>query len=401
MSTQVQSQVQMKADRKADRKAEKKALKKALKAEKLNTESESEKSDSDSKTDIENVEKSDSKTDTEKKIDKPKSNQIAKMALFLTELQKKNPSNTDILYAEIMKEIGFTSRAIPSKWGGKKERKSGNRSKTAYNFFVGSESVRNEIKEKYENMPVSKTMKIIGEMWKKLNEEDKQKYVDMATEDRKNFKSEKSENSEEKSANGYQMYCSEFRESIRNKNPNVGGREITKLLSVEWKKLDDDAKGIYLKKATEINFNNPKTKKDKKMSKTDSAKSDEDHILNPETSRMVAKNSKLGKVLMQKTREEKAAKVVQQSDSDSDSEPETPVKKSIKTEAPKAPKKEIPKVEEPFNLGSDSDSDSDSEVEVAMKRKKKIAMKAKKHVLTDSEEEANDSSSDDSSSDDE
>lgn len=388
----------MKADKKAEKKALKKALKKTEKTElkiektELKTESESEKSDSDSTL----------------KTDKPKTtkiNQMAKLGLFLTELQKKNPSNTDTLYAEIMKEIGFTSRAIPSKWGGKKERKSGNRSKTAYNFFVGSESVRNEIKEKYENMPVSKTMKIIGEMWKNLSEEEKQKYVDMATEDRKNFpNSEKSER-EEKSANGYQMYASEHRESIRAKNPTVGGREITKLISIEWKKLDDDAKSVYLNKATEMNSNNPKIKT-KKMSKTDSAKNDEDHILNPETNRMVAKNSKLGKALMQKARESKKVVEKTDSDSDSDSEPETPMKMSKATEAPKAPKKaNVPKKveQEPlFDLeGSDSDSDSDSEVEVAMQRKKKIAMKAKqvKHVLTDSESDANDSTSEDESED--
>lgn len=252
-----------------------------------------------------------------------KINHIEKITQFLIELQKKNPSNTDSLFLSVFKEIDYTPNTLPVKWGGKKE--NSHRPKSAYNFFVASQDIREDIKKKHGNLSVSETMKIIAEMWKNLSMDEKKVYIDMANEDKKNYSGSEESKKTIRGRNGYQVFCNDNREDIRSKNTLVNGREITKILSDNWKNLTDEEKNFYKKKAIDLNNSDPVQKKEKKISKTDSMKNDMYHILNPETGRLVLKSSKKGKTLVQKTNF-----IEEPNDSDSSEEPKKRVKKIAK-----------------------------------------------------------------------
>ena len=63
------------------------------------------------------------------------------------------------------------------------------RATTAYFFYTNE--IRPQVKEQHPDMKVTEMAKVMGSKWKELSADEKQKYVDMATEDKARYQREK------------------------------------------------------------------------------------------------------------------------------------------------------------------------------------------------------------------
>ena len=63
------------------------------------------------------------------------------------------------------------------------------RATTAYFFYTNA--IRPQVKEQHPDMKVTEMAKVMGSKWKELSADEKQKYVDMAAEDKARYQREK------------------------------------------------------------------------------------------------------------------------------------------------------------------------------------------------------------------
>ena len=63
------------------------------------------------------------------------------------------------------------------------------RATTAYFFYTNA--IRPQVKEQHPDMKVTEMAKVMGSNWKELSADEKQKYVDMAAEDKARYQREK------------------------------------------------------------------------------------------------------------------------------------------------------------------------------------------------------------------
>ena len=167
-----------------------------------------------------------------------------------------------------------------------KAEKKRTRAKTAYQFFMGDAEVRNEVKEENEEASSKEILTLMAGKWKGMEDEEKTKYAEMSEEDKKAFalspfdvfkgglsededaqekwdsmsESEKDEfskapvkkkastvKSPKQSKTALKIYQSnkEVREVMKEENTDSNAKEITKLLSEQWKELTDEEKAPY------------------------------------------------------------------------------------------------------------------------------------------------------------
>jgi hypothetical protein len=135
--------------------------------------------------------------------------------------------------------------------------------KSSYIFFCIEERVK--IKEEDDSLKNTEIIKLMGKRWKKLSDEEKEHYVEMAAEDRDRYKQEMadyvpSEETEEvpkkksvRTKSGYQLFCDDERATV--KEEGFTGKEIMKELGRRWKALpeeDEDRHQEYMEKAAEL-----------------------------------------------------------------------------------------------------------------------------------------------------
>lgn len=115
--------------------------------------------------------------------------------------------------------------------------------RSAYIFF--SIDKRNEIKTKYPNLKPQEIMKKIGESWKKLSLEKKEKYEKQKEIDKERFNSDmKKYEKPKKPLNAYNLFFSEQYPKI-----NCPQKEKFKIISEQWKNISQTEKEFFIQKA--------------------------------------------------------------------------------------------------------------------------------------------------------
>jgi hypothetical protein len=187
----------------------------------------------------------------------------------------------------------------------------------AYMFYCVS--IRNEYKSKDKSI----TVKEIGEKWKQLSTSSKEKWNKLSINDKERYEKEmeplggtsKKEVTKKKKT-GWNIYCAENR-----KNHTGKVQEVTKLLSTEWKKLDDDEKETYNEMANKYNEEHNLVSDDEPKKKSKKSDVDED----------IEKPKKSKKSDVDEEEVEKPKKKSKKSDVDEE-EMEKPKKKSKKSD---------------------------------------------------------------------
>ena len=123
------------------------------------------------------------------------------------------------------------------------------RPQTAYMFFC--KAVRPSLKSEFPNVSQSEILKLFGERWKALSEEDKIPYVEDAQKDKERYLSQlpKEPFTPKKNVSAYIHFDSANRKSIKEENPGLPFTEISKLIGSKWKALSDVEKAVYKEKA--------------------------------------------------------------------------------------------------------------------------------------------------------
>lgn len=174
--------------------------------------------------------------------------------------------------------IGFVTKKKKSKKNGPK------RGRTAYIFFCTDHRPR--IKEENPEMNTKEVTSQLGVHWKALPDKERKHYVNLAEKDKARYEKEKSEwvhkdeaideddgnsskkrekrekrerrerrgkskkSKKEKKA-GYFLFCQEERGELKEYNPELSDRQITKKLGAAWKALSSEEQAEYNERAVE------------------------------------------------------------------------------------------------------------------------------------------------------
>mmetsp|Transcript_33711 Transcript_33711/g.57139 ORF Transcript_33711/g.57139 Transcript_33711/m.57139 type:complete len:443 (+) Transcript_33711:53-1381(+) len=164
--------------------------------------------------------------------------------------------------------------------------KSPKKNRSAFVYF--SQDKRMEVKEENPDKSRAEIGKILGDMWKDLEDDEKKPYEDRASKDLTRYRSEKKKYEEEgggptkkrkrkdknapKAAkSAFTLFSQANRKKIQDANPDKKFGEISKLVGAEWQKLSLEDKEPYIENA----------KKDKLRAAEEKAKYDEEHKDDP------------------------------------------------------------------------------------------------------------------------
>lgn len=167
------------------------------------------------------------------------------------------------------------------------------RFKSSFIFF--SMEKHKEIKEELSKGAVTKTTNItslVSEAWRELDPLEKQKFEEMAKQDKARYDIEKSKyvpppgvfldskrkrdpDAPKRPMSAYFSFANKIRGKIKSENPNCSNGEISKILSAMWKEIPEDERkeykdneqslwGTYRQKMTEWKKKNDGRKKEKK-----------------------------------------------------------------------------------------------------------------------------------------
>jgi hypothetical protein len=170
----------------------------------------------------------------------------------------------------------------------KKDPKLPKKNKSSYLFFFAAN--RQSIKEKYPDIEPKDIMSKIGVLWKQCKEDGKDgEYIKEASNDKQRFmeemeeykpsegfkeKSKKDPTLPKKNKSAWLLFCADKRKDVKEKQPNIGPKNIMSELGVLWKQCKEED-GLV-----EYNEYFEKAKKDKYRYKKDmekyNSKSDED-----------------------------------------------------------------------------------------------------------------------------
>jgi structure-specific recognition protein 1 len=146
-------------------------------------------------------------------------------------------------------------------------------------------------KLKKEGLDFAATASKLGEMWGKLTDKQKQKFVDIAEKDKKRYQEEmanytppegdveeekkKGSGNGKRGKSGYQLFCAEMRPAIKKENPEISFKDMNKELGGMWAKVSKAEKDEWNNKAKGDGEAKMPKKTDKKSSKK---KQDEEEI---------------------------------------------------------------------------------------------------------------------------
>lgn len=167
--------------------------------------------------------------------------------------------------SEVSKLLGSGTRVkrkkdsnAPKKW------------KTGYILFCVDQ--REKLKKENEGLSATEITSRLGAMWKKISDKDKAKYEALSSKDKVRYEKEMEsytpppeDEVEEKTKRGrekkertgpkralssYMYFCQDARESVKNDNPDMNGKEVTSELGRRWKELTDEQKLPFEAKAS-------------------------------------------------------------------------------------------------------------------------------------------------------
>jgi hypothetical protein len=212
---------------------------------------------------------------------------------------------------------GELPRGFPVEWGGKqKTARSPDHPKQPSNAYIFyTKAVRQSVVDANPDLSNTDIVSMMAKMWKLTSEEDRTEYNQLAEEDKiryeeemKIFEAEHPDQARAKSSPGkptkataYHKYCEVNRDALKEENPDLDGKSITKLLAEQWEevKKDEDEHAKYQALADEANegFEERVTEyhednnHHKKLSDSEQAKANdpEHYELNPKTGRYISK----------------------------------------------------------------------------------------------------------------
>jgi hypothetical protein len=138
-----------------------------------------------------------------------------------------------------------------------------------YMFFC-KEMIKT-LKEENPDKSVKEILqKDVSQLWKNITEKEKKKYNKLAEDDKKRYHQEmevykntqntqntqNNQPQKEKKKtliNSYIVFCSEFREKLKEENPDSSSQVIAKELGNMWNNLSKEEKLVYKEKADDIN----------------------------------------------------------------------------------------------------------------------------------------------------
>lgn len=213
-------------------------------------------------------------------------------------------------------------RSFPAYWGGKqKEARHADHPKGPSNAYIYyTKAIRPSTKDAHPDLSPKELIALMAKMWKETADEDRAEYEAQAAEDKERYEKEmamfeknhpdlarsstKSSTSPGKptKATAYGMFCEANRQMVKDENPELDGKTVTKILAEKWAELKKNhAKQAdkYQDEADEANADFEERTKEfysspgspAKLSKVEQAKADdpEHYELNTETGRYMLK----------------------------------------------------------------------------------------------------------------
>jgi len=137
-------------------------------------------------------------------------------------------------YTSRMKEAAFYNMKFP---------------KSAYVIYFSEMQPR--MVAKHPNLAQGEIMKKIARRWKKLDEEEKQKYQASAEQNKLEFQQQLNDmgisltSTAERPKSAFQLYCDDKWDKMKEKHPEADDEKIQRKLEHRWEKLSDDLKTEY------------------------------------------------------------------------------------------------------------------------------------------------------------
>ena len=126
------------------------------------------------------------------------------------------------------------------------------RAKTAYQFFMGDTEVRTTIKDENPDAAPKEILSLMAGKWKSMEDDEKTKYVEMSTQDKKEVGETKTTKTRTRAKTAYQFFMgdAEVRAIIKEENPEAGPKDIMGLMGGKWKSMEDEEKNKYVEMST-------------------------------------------------------------------------------------------------------------------------------------------------------
>jgi hypothetical protein len=231
--------------------------------------------------------------------------------------------------------------------------------KNAFIFFCAEK--RAEVKKGEPELKPTEITKKLGEMWREMDDEDKEEFQEKAKEDKERFENEmeeyepkdgfrcpkkspkKDKTTPKRARSAYIFFCGDKRAEVTEELVKKGKKktEVLKKLGEMWRELDDEDKEPYEKMAKK-----DKKRFEKEMKDVKSDESENDEEENDEPKSKKAKKAKKDesddeddeeKPKKTKSKKSKSKKSKKDEESDDESnEPKSKTKKSKKSQAKKA-----------------------------------------------------------------
>jgi hypothetical protein len=165
-----------------------------------------------------------------------------------------------------------------------KDKNAPKRSKSAYIFCCTLK--HDDVKDANPTMKPNDIMRELGKLWSEMTKNEKTEYEEMAVSDKERYEVEKKayvpsltsvkeEKVSKKAKTGFQIFCAEKKDDVKEENPDMNGNEIRKELSKMWKEVSKEEKLKYKEKGTESSDEEEEVEK-KKDSKKKTKKSEDE-----------------------------------------------------------------------------------------------------------------------------
>jgi hypothetical protein len=188
---------------------------------------------------------------------------FAKMMQAQAALQAKQAAHPVVVQAVPIASVApQPNGAAPAKK--KKDKNAPKKARSAYMYFSMDERVK--IKAENAEIKFGDAMKLCGERWKVLGEEEKKKYVQMADDDKVRYaeemkaytppdeasetkkrkrKPKKDPRAPKRNKSAYMCFMATARGKVVAENPEAKQTEIMKLAAGQWRELDEEGKKKY------------------------------------------------------------------------------------------------------------------------------------------------------------
>ena len=130
------------------------------------------------------------------------------------------------------------------------------RARSAYTFFIMDPNTKENIKKETPDADFSNMSCLMAEKWKQLTTEERAPYVEqnkqekalLSGNDNKSTSESKPTRVRQRARSGYTMYSSDkaIRQKVKDDNPGADFGTLSKLISAQWKSLDNEERAPYM-----------------------------------------------------------------------------------------------------------------------------------------------------------